>query len=113
MGGRRSGLRNANCVGWSGRRSSSAIDRKEAIASGKLSASKLKGMALRGPARSRSCRSKCTSLSPPRPVVRTSTASTIVRQMPTRAPSPLITGRPFETIAMSVVVPPISETTKF
>ena len=44
--------------------------------------------------------------------MRTSTASTIVRHPPTNAPSALTTGRPPDTIAMSVVVPPMSETTK-
>ena len=79
---------------------------------GKACASKLKGIALRGPTLSRSCRSKRTSLSPPRPLVRTSMASTMVRQPPTSAPSARITGRPPDTTAMSVVVPPMSETTK-
>ena len=79
---------------------------------GKLWAIKLSGMALRGPTRNRSCRSKYTSLSPPRPLVRTSTASTIVLQAPTSAPSARMTGRPPDTTAMSVVVPPMSETTK-
>ena len=79
-GGARSGLRKANCVAWSGRRASSAIARSCASAAGKRCASRLSGIALRGPTRSRCCRSKCTSLSPPRPLVRTSTASTMVRQ---------------------------------
>ncbi len=39
-------------------------------------------------------------------------ASTMVRHAPTRAPSALITGRPPETTATSVVVPPMSETMK-
>jgi hypothetical protein len=36
----------------------------------------------------------------------------MVRHTPTKAPSARITGRPPETTAISVVVPPISETTK-
>src|SRR5467141_1169606 len=63
------------------------MPRNCASVSGKLCANKLKGMALRGPAVRWSCRSKYTSLSPPRPLVRTSTASTMVRQAPTRARS--------------------------
>ena len=73
------------------------VRRSRAAASataGKLCASKLKGMALRGPTRSRCCRSKCTSLSPPKPLVRTSTASTMVRHTPTNAPSARMTGAP-------------------
>ncbi len=77
---------------WSGRRSSSAIERSCASVDGKRCASRLSGMALRGPTRRRCCRSKCTSLSPPRPLVRTSTASTMVRQPPTSAPSARISG---------------------
>jgi hypothetical protein len=53
---------------------------------------------------------KWTSLSPPRPVVRIATASTMVRYAPTRAPSGSIAGRPSRSSAISVVVPPISET---
>ena len=44
--------------------------------------------------------------------MRTSTACTIVRQPPISAPSALISGRPWLTIATSVVVPPMSETAK-
>ena len=59
-------------------------------------------MALRGPTTRRRSRSKPTSLSPPRPHVRTSIASTMVRQPPITAPSALTTGRPPTTIATSV-----------
>ena len=53
---------------------------------------------------------KCTSLSPPKPWVRIATASTIVRYGPTRAPPASIAGRPLRNTAMSVVVPPMSDT---
>ena len=53
---------------------------------------------------------RCTSLSPPSPVVRIATASTIVRNPPTRAPWGSISGRPPRSRATSVVVPPMSDT---
>ena len=53
---------------------------------------------------------KCTWLSPPNPVVRTATASTIVRKLPTRAPAGSRAGRPSLSKATSVVVPPMSDT---
>ena len=51
------------------------------------------------------------SLSPPRPCVCISTASTIVRWPPTVAPSAPNGGMPSRTTAMSVVVPPMSAIT--
>ncbi len=54
-----------------------------------------------------------SSLSPPKPVVRIATASTIVRQPPTSAPAGSMAGRPSRNTATSVVVPPISLTRAF
>ena len=55
---------------------------------------------------------KATSLSPPKPMVRTSIARTIVRQPPTSAPSWFTRGRPSHKTPKSVVVPPISDMMK-
>ena len=60
--------------------------------------------------RSECSRSKWTSLSPPSPTVCTATASTMVRQPPTSAPSRRSSGKPSRSKAMSVVVPPMSAT---
>ena len=53
-----------------------------------------------------------TSLSPPRPMVRTSMARTMVRQPPTSAPSSFTRGRPLSKTPKSVVVPPMSDMMK-
>ena len=55
---------------------------------------------------------KATSLSPPRPMVRTSIARTMVRQPPTSAPSRFTRGKPSTSAPTSVVVPPMSERMK-
>ena len=71
------------------------------------------GINRRGPSRNRPTSPtvcKCTSLSPPKPVVRIATASTMVRKPPTRAPCGSISGRPPRSRATSVVVPPMSLT---
>ncbi|MBS1269986.1 MAG: hypothetical protein MAG794_00938 [Gammaproteobacteria bacterium] len=73
-------------------------------------ASRLKGTTRRGPIAIPTPPPYRTSLSPPRPMACTSTASIINRQSPTMAPSGLTAGRPARTTAISVVVPPISAT---
>ncbi len=52
------------------------------------------------------------SLSPPRPMVFTSMARTIVRHPPTSAPCSVTFGRPLMTMPRSVVVPPMSDKMK-
>ena len=58
------------------------------------------------------CAPSATSLSPPKPMVRTSMARTMVRQPPTSAPSCDTCGRPLMSTPRSVVVPPMSDMMK-
>jgi len=78
------------------------------ITSGYKFASKLVGTTRRGPIINPLWPPKRTSLSPPRPIELTLTASTIGCQSPIVAPSLQSSGCPLLTIAISVVVPPIS-----
>jgi len=74
---------------------------------------RLRGITRCGPMKRELFSSKWISLSPPKPVVRISIASTIVCQLPTRAPSLLNKGWLPCKMAISVVVPPISTTIAF
>ena len=58
------------------------------------------------------CGPSNTSLSPPKPMVRTSMARTMVRQPPTSAPSNATRGLPLSRTPRSVVVPPMSDMMK-
>ena len=69
---------------------------------------RLIGITLRGPMASPTPPWKRTSLSPPRPREKTRTASTMGRHSPITVALALITGRPSVTMAISVVVPPMS-----
>jgi len=89
-------------------RVSAASSRNTGTIAGCSLASRHSGIARWGPISSSPFEPTRTWLSPPRPVVWTSTAWIIVRQPPTRAPFTLSTGQPPLSAAMSVVVPPTS-----
>ena len=83
-----------------------------ASSSGWRSPSSATGAMRCGPMPMRPPPSSATSLSPPRPMVRTSMARTMVRQPPSSAPFSLTFGRPSISTPRSVVVPPISDRMK-
>ena len=81
---------------------------KSAITSGWRCAKSAIGTTRCGPRCTGFPGSRCTSLSPPRPMVLRSMAFTMVRHLPTSAPSTAMRGLPAINKPTSVVVPPMS-----